>query len=64
MVEKNEQLVTEYRQEFLNNRKYKGATRFVKEFVPSWLGYLRTTGYKTTQSEEGGSSTVSQSKRK
>jgi hypothetical protein len=54
LVDKNDQLVNEYRQEFLNNRKYKGASRFVKEFVPSWLSYLRTTGYKTVQNDEEG----------
>jgi hypothetical protein len=41
MVEKNDKMVLEYRQELVNNRRYKGAARFVKEFVPSWLSHMK-----------------------
>lgn len=41
LIEKNDQIVAEYRREHLNNRKYKGVARFIKEFTPSWLSYMR-----------------------
>ena len=58
LVEKNDKMVLDYRQEFLNNRKFRGAPKFVKEFVPSWLNHLRTEGYKSTSqnTDEDGNS--------
>lgn len=54
MVEKNDDLVMEYRHEMLNNRKYKGTARFVKEFMPSWISYVKNnTDTKSTVSSKG-----------
>lgn len=48
LVDRNEKTVLDYRQEFLNNRRFRGGPKFIKEFVPSWLSHLRTEGYKST----------------
>ena len=48
LVQRNDQIVNDYRQEFLNNRRYRGTARFVKEFAPSWMSYLRSVGSKVS----------------
>jgi len=53
LVERNQQMVMEYRNEMLNNRRYKGTARFVKEFVPSWLSYIKTTEKKGPVNSKG-----------
>jgi hypothetical protein len=52
LVDKNDKMVAEFRQESLNNRKYKGPARFMKEFVPSWLSYLKTADRKSLSGSE------------
>lgn len=53
LVERNDQMIMEYRNEMLNNRKYKGTARFVKEFVPSWLSFIKTAERKGPVNSKG-----------